>query len=192
MATKKSPAKVRVISSKTVFHGPVFSVTVDEVVEPSGVRARRDAVRHPGSIVVLVVDDTRKEPRVLLLRQYRYPANDRLWELSAGRIDAGESELAAAKRELLEETGFIAKHWKHLFTYYSSPGFMDETMAIYEASGLTPGKAQPEEDEVIQKRFFPLRQALGMIASGKICDGKTIVGLLWLERGWRTRRRSRP
>ena len=179
--------KVRVISSKTVFRGPVFAVTLDEVVEPSGVRARRDTVRHPGSIVVLAVDDAKKEPRVLLLRQYRYPANACLWELSAGRIDRGESELAAARRELLEETGFTARHWRHLFTYYSSPGFMDETMAIYQASGLTAGPAQPEEDEVIGKRFFPLRQGLGMISTGKIRDGKTIAGLLWFERERRKR-----
>ncbi len=187
MGRKKRNKKVRVLSSKTVFRGPVFSVTLDEVVEPSGVRARRDTVRHTGSVVVLAVDDTRKEPRVLLLRQYRYPANDWLWELSAGRIDPGESELAAARRELLEETGFTARRWKHLFTYYSSPGFMDETMALYLATGLTAGRAQPEEDEVIGKRFFPLRQALGMIRSGKVRDGKTIAGLLWFERERRTR-----
>lgn len=187
MPKNNTRKKVRVISSKTVFRGPVFSVTLDQVVEPSGVRARRDTVRHPGSIVVLAVDDSKKGPRVLLLRQYRYPANESLWELSAGRIDPGESELTAAKRELLEETGFTARRWRHLFTYYSSPGFMDETMAIYQASGLTAGQAQPEEDEVIGKRFFPLRQAMDMIRSGKVRDGKTIAGLLWFERERRGR-----
>ncbi len=184
MAKKK---KVRVLSSKTVFRGPVFSVTLDEVVEPSGVRVRRDTVRHQGSVVLLVVDDTKKTPRVLLLRQYRYPAGQSLWELPAGRIDHGEGELAAAKRELIEETGFRARHWKHLFTYYSSPGFLDETMAIYQASGLTAGEAQPEEDEAIAKRFFPLAQAVRMIGSGRIRDGKTIAALLWLERQRRAR-----
>src|SRR5512140_3810018 len=98
--------KVRVLSSKTVFTGPVFSVTLDEVVEPSGVRARRDTVRHQGSVVVLVVDESKKPVRVLLLRQYRYPANESLWELAAGRIEHGEKASAAAKRELIEETGF--------------------------------------------------------------------------------------
>lgn len=179
--------KVRVLSSKTVFRGPVFSVTLDEVIEPSGVRARRDTIRHQGSVVVLVVDDTRQPPRVLLLRQYRYPAGSSLWELPAGRIDRGEGPLAAAKRELLEETGFRAGRWKRLFTYYSSPGFLDETMAIYQASGLTAGEAEPEDDEVIAKRFFPLPQAVRMIASGRIRDGKTIAGLLWLERQVRAR-----
>ena len=179
--------KVRVLSSKTVFRGPVFSVTLDEVVEPSGVRARRDTVRHQGSVVVLVVDDSQRVPRVLLLRQYRYPADASLWELPAGRIDRGETPLAGARRELIEETGFRARRWKRLFTYYSSPGFLDETMAIYEATGLTPGQAQPEDDEVIAKRFFPLPQAIGMIASGRIRDGKTIAGLLWLDRERRAR-----
>ena len=173
---------MRVLSSKTVFRGPVFSVTLDEVIEPNGVRARRDTVRHPGSVVVLVVDDTRKTPRVLLLRQYRYPAEASLWELPAGRIDRGERELAAAQRELMEETGFRAKHWKHLFMFYSSPGFLDETMAIYRASGLRAGEAAPEDDEVIAKRFFTLPQAVGMIASGRVRDGKTIAALLWLDR----------
>jgi len=187
----KKPRKARVISSKTVFRGPVFSVTVDQVVEPTGVRARRDTVRHQGSIVILVVDDSRKGPRVLLLRQYRYPANENLWELPAGRIDGGEKPLQAAKRELIEETGFRARKWRRLFTYFASPGFMDETMAIYLASGLTSGEAQPEEDEVIRKRFFPLGQALSMMASGKIRDGKTIAGLLWLDRERRVRQNRR-
>ncbi len=182
-----TPKKVRVLSSRTVFRGPVFSVTLDEVIEPSGVRARRDTVRHQGSVVVLVVDEGRKVPRVLLLRQYRYPAEASLWELPAGRIDHGENALAAAKRELMEETGFRAKRWKHLFTYYSSPGFLDETMAIYQASALTAGQAEPEDDEVIAKRFFPLPQAVRMIASGRIRDGKTIAGLLWFERQGRGR-----
>src|SRR5947207_15615375 len=95
---------VRVLSSRIVFRGPVVQVTHDEVVEPSGIRAKRDIVRHPGSVVVLALDESGREPRVLLERQYRYAANSSLWELPAGRIDQGESELAAAKRELLEET----------------------------------------------------------------------------------------
>jgi ADP-ribose diphosphatase len=186
---KNTRRKVRVISSKTVFRGPVFSVTLDEVVEPSGVRARRDTVRHQGSVVVLVVDDSKKPVRVLLLRQYRYPAKQSLWELPAGRIDHSEKAVAAAKRELIEETGFRAKKWQHLFTYYSSPGFLDETMAIYQASGLTAGTAKPEDDEVITTRFYSLPQAIRMIGNGLIRDGKTIAALLWLEH---SQKREKP
>src|SRR5689334_23819594 len=91
---KSGKSSVKVLSTKTVYQGPVFYITSEMVREPSGVEVRRDIIRHPGSVVVMVVDDTTREPRVLLIRQYRYTANDRLWELPAGRIDEGESELA--------------------------------------------------------------------------------------------------
>ena len=179
-SSKRSRAKARVISSKEVYRGPIFWVTTDQVLEPGGIRARRDIVRHPGSVVIMVVDETRSEPRVLLARQYRHAAEDFLWELPAGRIDPGENELAGAKRELREETGYTAKRWKRIFHYYASPGFLDETMAIYVATGLRCGTAQPEDDERIQKRLFPLSSAVRMALSGRIRDGKTIAGVLWL------------
>jgi ADP-ribose pyrophosphatase len=178
-SSKKKPA--RVLSSREVFRGPVFRVTTDRVIEPAGVRVRRDIVRHPGSVVVLAVDETRPGPRVLLERQYRHAAQGYLWELPAGRIDEGETELAAAKRELLEETGYTAARWQRAFKCYVSPGFMDETMSIYLARGLQRGQAQPEDDEVIYLRFFPLPAALRMVMTGKIRDGKTIAGVLWLR-----------
>lgn len=167
----------RVVSSKTSFRGPVFSVITDMVQEPGGILVRRDVVRHPGSVVVLPVD---ADGRILLERQYRHAARSFLWELPAGRKDAGESELAAAKRELLEETGFSAKNWKLILRFYVSPGFLDETMALFLARGLSPGKAQPEEDEKITIRFFPVTAALKMVETGRIVDAKTIIGVLWL------------
>ncbi len=172
--------KARVISSRVTYKGPVFSVTTDEVEEPGGIRARRDVVRHSGSIVVLAVDGRAGDPRVLLERQYRHAAGQMMWELPAGRIDEGERELAAAKRELLEETGYSARRWKKMFHFYVSPGFLDETMSIYLAQGLRPGIAQPEEDEKILTRFFPLSAALRMVRKGVIRDAKTISGVLWL------------
>lgn len=181
MARKTKQAKARVVSSRVVYRGPVFYVTADQVQEPGGILGRRDVVRHTGSVVVMAVDESRSEPRVLLEWQYRHAAQDFLWELPAGRIDPGESELAAAKRELLEETGYSAAQWKRVLFFYDSPGFLDETMAIYLATGLKRGKAQPEEDEVIRKRLFALSQALRMINRGVLRDGKTIAGLLWLE-----------
>jgi len=172
--------KARVISSRVSYRGPVFSVTTDQVEEPGGIRARRDVVRHSGSIVVLGVEGRAAGPAVLLERQYRHAAGQMMWELPAGRIDAGERELAGAKRELLEETGFTARQWKRILHFYVSPGFLDETMSIYLAKGLRPGIAQPEEDEKIVTRFFPLSETLRMVRKGVIRDAKTTAGILWL------------
>jgi ADP-ribose pyrophosphatase len=177
--------KLEVLSSKTVFKGPAFSVRSDRVREPSGIVARRDVVRHSGSAVILAVDESGAEPRVLLERQYRYAAKDYLWELPAGRVDPGEKALAGAKRELLEETGYRAAKWKQALFFYPSPGFLDETMTVYLARGLRPGDAQPEEDESIECHLTPLSQALAMVRSGEICDGKTIASVLWLAESLR-------
>ena len=119
--TKKQ--KARVLSSRVAYRGPAFWVTTDQVREPSGVQARRDIVHHSGSVVVLAVDDTGREPKVLLLRQYRHAAQQYLWELCAGRIDAGEKPLPAAKRELLEETGYSAKALEAHFSVLRQPRF---------------------------------------------------------------------
>jgi ADP-ribose pyrophosphatase len=202
-ATKSAVAKLtkaRVLSSRISYQGPVFSVTTDEVEEPGGVRARRDVIRHSGSIVILAVDESqpidstktskkrsteksknkKKEPSILLERQYRHAAQSMMWELPAGRIDDGETALTAAKRELFEETGFSASRWKRILHFYVSPGFLDETMTIYLAQSLKAGKAQPEEDERIETRFFPLSEAKQMALNGRIRDAKTISGILWL------------
>ncbi len=181
---------MRVLKSRVAFRGPVFSVTSDRVVEPSGVEVRRDVVRHQGSVVVMAIDETRSGPRVLLVRQFRYAANDYLWELPAGRIDHGESELSAARRELREETGYSAAEWKPALFFYSSPGFVQETMAVYLARDLRRGQPQPEEDESITLRFFPVSQVARMIESGKVRDGKTIAGVLWLDRRLRQKPRQ--
>jgi len=186
-------AQGRVLSSRVSYRGPVFSVTTDEVEEPGGVRARRDVIRHSGSIVVLAVDEPAKtgkqtEPRILLERQYRHAAQSMMWELPAGRIDDGETALTAAKRELLEETGYSARQWKRILHFYVSPGFLDETMTIFLARGLRAGVAQPEADERIAVRFFGLSEAKRMALHGRIRDAKTIAGILWLAQMGRTAR----
>jgi ADP-ribose pyrophosphatase len=173
-------SRLKRLSSKTVYKGKVFSVTSDRVVEPSGVAATREVIRHSGSVVILAVDDSGREPRVLLEKQYRYAADDYLWELPAGRIDPGENALGGAKRELLEETGYRARRWKRALFFYPSPGFLDETMAVYLATGLTAGEAQPEADEVIECQLVPLSRTVAMILSGTIRDAKTIASVLWL------------
>jgi ADP-ribose pyrophosphatase len=178
-------AKVRLLSSRTVYRGPVFTITTDHVQEPGGIRVRRDLIHHSGSVVILAVDESGDQsgstPRVLLERQYRHAAGDYLWELPAGRIDPGEHELKAAKRELLEETGYTAAHWRRILKFYASPGFMAETMSVFLATGLRAGIAHPEADEIIYKRLVPLPTAVRMVTSGTIRDGKTISGILWLQ-----------
>jgi ADP-ribose pyrophosphatase len=179
------PAPLKVLNSKTVFRGRVFHVTRDRVQEPNGVTATREVIRHSGSVVVLAIDESGTEPRVLLERQYRYAARDYMLELPAGRIDPGESALAAGKRELLEETGYTAKRWKRALFFYPSPGFLEETMTVFLARGLKPGTAQPEDDERIEHALVPISEVRQLILSGRIRDGKTIAGALWfIERMW--------
>ena len=182
----KKAIKARVLSSKLVFRGPIFSVATQQVREPGGYVARRDIVQHPGSVVILAVDEAQARPRVLLERQYRHAAKSFLWELPAGKIDPGETELTAAKREMLEETGYAAARWSLALRFYVSPGFLDESMAVFWARGLRKGDAMPEEDEFITTRLVPLPQALRMATHGVIRDAKTIASILWLERKLRT------
>jgi ADP-ribose pyrophosphatase len=185
IATKplKLTGRGRTVSSKTVFQGNVFWVTRDEVAEPGGVKATRDVIRHNGSVVVLAVDteSNPRDPGILLIRQYRHAAGKLLLELPAGRIEPGEKLIPAAKRELMEETGYRAKRWSKHVTYYASPGFLTETMTILLAEGLTLGEAAPEEDEKIELHMTPLSEVMRLIHAGKIEDGKTLIGVLLYE-----------
>lgn len=178
--SQRLTGKAKVLSSKTVYQGRVFSISHDEVVEPGEVRATRDVVRHNGSVVILAVDTASNpaDPGILLIRQYRHAANAFLLELPAGRIEPGEKLLPSAKRELIEETGYRAKKWSKLVTYYASPGFVSEAMNILLAEDLTLGQATPEEDERIELVMTPLSEVLRLIHAGKLADGKTLIGVL--------------
>jgi ADP-ribose pyrophosphatase len=202
MASKKSPAsspyrpipqkdkRLKVLTSEVVYEAPVFYVTSEQVKEPSGVKARRDLIRHPGSVVIMALDETKSEPRVLLIKQYRYAAGDEIWEFPAGRIDPGDTPLSGAKRELAEETGFKAREWKRALFFYSSPGFLDETMSVFLARDLIKGEATPEEDEFITAHFFPVSKAVRMVMDGEIQDAKTIAGILWIDQFMRPQRKA--
>lgn len=170
----------RILSSKVVYRGPAFWVTSEQVLEPTGVKTLREVVRHTGSVVVLATDESGPEPLVLLERQYRHAASSFLWELPAGRIDKGEKPLPAAKRELIEETGYTAKTWKRILHFFASPGFVAEPMTLYWARRLRQGAAEPEDDEVIEIHMVALSKAVEMVLRGVIRDAKTIAGILWL------------
>jgi ADP-ribose pyrophosphatase len=178
MAKRKSQ-KARIIRSTTIYSGPVFGIRRDELVEPSGVRAIREMITHSGSVVVLPI---LPDGRVLLIRQYRHAAKQFLWELVAGRIDEGESPRKAAARELMEETGYRAKHFRIFLDFFPTPGFLEEKMFILLAEGLREGIAQPEEDEKIESRAYSLKEVEQMIHKRIIRDGKTIAGLLYYFR----------
>ena len=176
---KGKAQKARIIRSKKIYSGPVFGIRRDELVEPGGVRATREMITHSGSVVVLPI---LPDGRVLLIRQYRHAARQFLWELVAGRIDEGESPRKAAARELMEETGYRARHFRIFLDFFPTPGFLEEKMFILLAEGLTEGIAQPEEDEKIESRAYDRNELEQMIQKRIIRDGKTIAGLLYYFR----------
>ena len=166
---------MKIVSSKEVYSCRLFRVTEDEATDRTGWKIERSVVRHAGSAVMMAVDD---KDRILLVRQYRLPAGQYMWELPAGKVDEGETAAQAAKRELIEETGLRAKKWKKLTTFYPSPGFVEEKMTIFLATGLTQGEARPMEDERIETRWFTKKELKEWIGKNKIIDGKTMIGYL--------------
>jgi len=167
--------EVRVLGRRRVYDGRVLSLDVDEVVEPGGLRAVREVVRHHGSVAALPVRD---DGQVVLVRQYRYPVDQAVWELPAGRLDRGESAEEGARRELEEEAGLKAGHLEPLSLFYTTPGFCDEVMHLFRATGLVSVPSRPEPDERIETGTFPLEEARAMIRRGEVREGKTLVALL--------------
>jgi ADP-ribose pyrophosphatase len=177
---KNTKARAKVLKSKLIYKGRVFELRHDRVSEPDGVLTERDIIVHPGSVVVLPVfpDGT-----ALLIRQYRHAAGDYLWELVAGSMDKpGESPLAAAKRELMEEAGYAARRYRKMLDYFPSPGLISERMHIFLATELTAGTAHPEDDERIEPRRFKWAEIDRMMQNGAIRDGKSLAGLLYYLR----------
>ena len=162
-----------------IYEGRVFGIRRDEVIEPTGVHATREVITHPGSVVVLPV---LPDKRILLIRQYRYATRQFLWELVAGRIDNNETPQRGAARELIEETGYRAKKFRVFLDVFPTPGFLEERMYILLAEGLTPGKAEPEEDERITCKAFTRKEAEQMIRRNTIRDAKSVAGLLYYFR----------
>jgi len=187
-----SPDAEVLISSKVVYQGPLFRVLHDKLLEPGGKPSERDVIRHNGSVVILAVDKSKskKDPWIVMEHQYRHAAQQFLWELPAGKLDAGEEPLAGAQRELEEETGYRAKKWKPLVEYYGSPGFLGESMKVFLAEGLMAGDAHPEEDEDIDFRLVKLSEIVKMIDKGFIKDGKTLCTVLLYARRLEKKRKK--
>jgi len=181
----------KLVTSRVVYEGKLFRVTQDHITEPNGKQSIRDVVRHNGSVIIVAIDSSKskKDPWIVMERQYRHAAGRFLWELPAGKLDPGEEPLAGAQRELEEETGYRAKKWKPLVEYFASPGFLGESMKVFLAEGLIPGDAHPEDDEDIELRLVKLSDILKQIEKGNIMDGKTLSCILLYDHLRRARRK---
>jgi ADP-ribose pyrophosphatase len=189
LAKAEEAQTAEILDSQVVFEGSLFRVTRDHIIEPGGRESRRDVIRHNGSVVILAIDHGKhkpgkgkKNPWIVIERQYRHAAGQFLWELPAGKLDAGEAAVDGAKRELAEETGYKAEKWSALIEYFASPGFLGESMKVFLAEGLIAGDAHPEEDEHIDFRLVKLSDLLDMADKGKIIDGKTLTTILFYAR----------
>jgi ADP-ribose pyrophosphatase len=167
------PSYMEIISSKEILKNKLFTITEEVAHDSDGFEIERNIVRHPGSAVMMAVND---EQQILLVRQFRLPAEQELWELPAGRLDPGEDSLTAAKRELREETGCQAAHWKKLISFWPSPGYVGEKMDVFLATGITEGEQEPMDDERIHIQWFAANEVGQMIRRGEIQDGKTLIG----------------
>ncbi|MEO8192311.1 MAG: NUDIX hydrolase [Gemmatimonadales bacterium] len=169
------------LATKRVYTGRILSLDVDTVQFPNGSTGELEIIRHPGaSAVVPFLDDPAgDDPRVVLIRQYRYAAGGYVYEVPAGRLDPGESPESCARRELLEETGYSAVRVLEMTTFFTTPGFTDERIHLFAATELTEGQSRLESDEILEIQPTQLSEALRMIRSGEIQDGKTMIALLF-------------
>jgi ADP-ribose pyrophosphatase len=169
------------ISSRRAYSGKIISLDVDTVRFPDGSVGELEMIRHPGAsaVVPFLTDPTVDDPQVLLIRQYRYAADGFLYEIPAGRLNPGERPADCAERELKEETGCSAEHVEHLFTMYTTPGFTDEKIHVFMATGLVAGETKHEADEFLELQPMLLSRALRMVEAGEIRDGKTALALLF-------------
>ena len=168
-------------SSRRVYTGRVINLDVDTVEFPNGTTGELEMIRHPGAsaIVPFLSDPRGPDPHLLLIRQYRYAAGGYMYEIPAGRLDAGELPVDCARRELKEETGCTAGSLEHMYTMYTTPGFTDERIHLFLATDLTRGNTAHEADEFLTVEPVALTKALAMIKSGELNDGKTASAILF-------------
>jgi len=164
-----------VLASERVYEGRILNLRVDEIRTSSGVEALREIVENGGAVAIVALDD---QQRVALVRQYRHAVRSPIIEIPAGKLDGDEDPLEGAQRELREETGLRAERFERLGSFYPAPAWSTEIVYLYLAVDLTPGPAQLEADEAIELLHVPLPEAISMIRSGEITDGKTMAALL--------------
>ncbi|MDR3349280.1 MAG: NUDIX hydrolase [Acidaminococcales bacterium] len=166
------------LCGREVYKGRMLKYDIDEVLLPNGRQASREVIKHPGAAAVAAV---LPDGRIVLVRQYRYPVGRVLYELPAGKLDAGEDPLGCARRELAEETGFTAGKWRKLSSIVTAPGFCDEVIHIFRADDLAAGRQRPDEDEFVETVFLSTAEIGNLVKTGAICDAKTLAGLFLCE-----------
>ncbi|MCW2277355.1 NUDIX domain-containing protein [Heliophilum fasciatum] len=166
--------KEKMLEKGIVFEGNILTIRYDRVTLPDGAVRTREFVEHPGAAAIVPLT---AQGEVILVRQWRYPIGQVAIEIPAGKLDLDEDPLECAKRELEEETGFAARRWQHMLSFYTSPGFSDEELHVYLAQDLKVSNARPDDDEFVEPLVVPLAAALEMIATGEIVDAKSIIGL---------------
>lgn len=178
----KKPAPRSQLSSQRMYSGRVINVDLDTVRFPNGSTGELEMVRHSGASAVLpfLTDPAGEDPQILLIKQYRYAADDFIYEIPAGKLDGGEDPLECARRELREETGCTATRIEPLYTFYTTPGFTDELIHAFVATGLTRGEASHEKDEFMSLETVTLSNALELIRRGELKDAKTALTLLYV------------
>jgi ADP-ribose pyrophosphatase len=170
------------VSSRRVYAGRVINVDVDTVRFPNGTVGDLEMVRHPGAsaVVPFLTDPESADPQILLIKQYRYAAEDFIYEIPAGKLDSDEDPAECARRELREETGCTASRVEHLYTFFTTPGFTDEKIHVFMATGLTRGDSAPEKDEFMSVETVTLSNALELIKKGELKDAKTALAILYV------------
>jgi ADP-ribose pyrophosphatase len=160
--------------TKTIYNGRVVTLNLETVTLPNGVTVELEVVRHPGAAAIVPLKD---DGTVILLRQYRLAAGGYIYEIPAGKLHPGEDPMECATREMEEEIGYRATRMEKLGSFFTAPGFTDEMMHLFKATGLIPGRQNLDKDEVLEIIDFPLEKAIGLIKDGAIRDAKTIIGL---------------
>jgi ADP-ribose pyrophosphatase len=176
-------SRMALLSSRRIFTGRVVSLDVDTVQFPNGNTGNIEMLRHPGAaaVVPFLDDPAAADPRVLLIRQFRHATSGYLWEIPAGLRNGDETPAAAARRELREETGYLCDHLEPLTTFWTTPGFTNERIDLFLATGLVPGDSAREDDEVIELHEVRWSEALRMVRAGEIDDAKSVIAILYAE-----------
>ncbi len=164
----------KTLTTREIFSGKIVKLRVDTVSLPDGRQSTREVVEHAGAVAVVALDN---DYNIILVRQYRKPVESLLIEIPAGTMEKHEEPLLCAQRELQEETGYSAQYWEKILSYYSAPGFTNEQLHLYLATGLSGGETNMDVDEFVETICMPLQEAYRLIMAGQIVDGKSIIGI---------------